>query len=106
MSNFPITRTSAAKTKPADDTLSFGRTLTDHMFLMDYTEGKGWHSPRIVPYGPISMDPATTVLHYGQAIFDGLKAFRGADGKIRLFRAQRHAERSQAGTAVDKIAVL
>ncbi len=93
MSNFPITRTSAAKTKPADDTLSFGRTLTDHMFLMDYTEGKGWHSPRIVPYGPISMDPATTVLHYGQAIFDGLKAFRGADGKIRLFRAQRHAER-------------
>ncbi len=95
MSNglFPITRTTTPKAKPADDALSFGKVLTDHMFLMDYTEGKGWHSPRIVPYGPISMDPATTVLHYGQAIFDGLKAFRGEDGKIRLFRAQRHAER-------------
>ena len=93
MGNFPITRTSAPKTKPADDSLSFGRVVTDHMFLMDYAEDQGWHSPRIVPYGPISMDPATTVLHYGQAIFDGLKAFRGDDGQIRLFRAQRHAER-------------
>lgn len=93
MGNFPITRNPSPKQKPADDALSFGKALTDHMFLMDYTEGQGWHSPRVVPYGPISMDPATTVLHYGQAIFDGLKAFRGADGKIRLFRAQRHAER-------------
>src|SRR5689334_23257504 len=91
--HFPITRTQQPKPKPADDALSFGKVLTDHMFLMDYAEGQGWHSPRIVPYGPITMDPATTVLHYGQAIFDGLKAFRGQDGKIRLFRAQRHAER-------------
>lgn len=91
--NFPITRTTTPKPRPADDALSFGKVLTDHMFLMDYTEGKGWHSPRIVPYGSLPMDPATSVLHYGQAIFDGLKAFRGADGKIRLFRAQRHAER-------------
>ncbi|RAI56259.1 branched-chain amino acid aminotransferase [Roseicella frigidaeris] len=93
MADFPITRTSQPKPKPADEGLAFGKLLTDHMFLMDYTEGKGWHAPRIVPYGPISMDPATTVLHYGQAIFDGLKAFRGADGRVRLFRAQRHAER-------------
>ena len=93
MGNFPITRTAEPKQKPADDQLSFGKSLTDHMFLMDYTEGQGWHSPRILPYGSISMDPATTVLHYGQAIFDGLKAFRGVDGQIRLFRAQRHAER-------------
>src|SRR4051794_11977377 len=93
MGNFPTTRTTAPKPKPADESLSFGKVLTDHMFLMDYTEGEGWHSPRIVPYGPISMDPATTVLHYGQAIFDGLKAFRGEDGQIRLFRADRHAER-------------
>ena len=93
MSPFPITRTTAPRQKPSDDALAFGKVLTDHMFLMDYAEGQGWHSPRIVPYGPISMDPATTVLHYGQAIFDGLKAFRGADGRIRLFRAQRHAER-------------
>jgi branched-chain amino acid aminotransferase len=91
--DFPITRTTAPKAKPADDALSFGKVLTDHMFLMDYTEGKGWHDPRIVPYGPIAMDPATAVLHYGQAIFDGLKAFRGTDGRIRLFRADRHAER-------------
>ena len=93
MDLFPITRTTAPKAKPADDTLSFGKVLTDHMFLMNYDEGQGWHTPRIVPYGPLSLDPATSVLHYGQAIFDGLKAFRGADGKIRLFRADRHAER-------------
>lgn len=93
MSNFPITRTSSPKAKPADETLSFGKVLTDHMFLMNYDEGQGWHSPRIEPYGPLSLDPATSVLHYGQAIFDGLKAFRGDDGQIRLFRADRHAER-------------
>jgi branched-chain amino acid aminotransferase len=86
-----LTRTPAAK--PADASLSFGKVLTDHMFMMNYTAGRGWHDPRIVPYGPITLDPATQVLHYGQAIFDGLKAFRGPDGQIRLFRAQRHAER-------------
>lgn len=93
MGQFPITRSTAPKQKPADDSLAFGKTLTDHMFLMNYEEGKGWFNPRIEPYGPLSLDPATSVLHYGQAIFDGLKAFRGDDGKIRLFRAQRHAER-------------
>jgi branched-chain amino acid aminotransferase len=93
MGDFPTTRTTTPKPKPADESLSFGKVLTDHMFLMDYDEGKGWHAPRIVPYGPLSLDPATTVLHYGQAIFDGLKAFRGDDGKIRLFRPDRHAAR-------------
>jgi len=93
MGQFPITRTTTPKAKPADDSLSFGRVTTDHMFLMNYEEGKGWFDPRIVPYGPISLDPATSVLHYGQAIFDGLKAFRGDDGQIRLFRADRHAQR-------------
>ncbi len=91
--NFPTTLTTTPKPRPADDALSFGKVLTDHMFVMEYAEGKGWHSPRIQPYQPFSMDPATTVLHYGQAIFDGLKAFRGDDGQIRLFRAGRHAER-------------
>ncbi len=57
MASFPITRTTTPKVKPADDELSFGKVLTDHMFLMDYQEGKGWHSPRIVPYGPLSLDP-------------------------------------------------
>jgi branched-chain amino acid aminotransferase len=55
--------------------------------------GKGWHDPRIVPYGPFTLDPATCVLHYGQGIFDGLKAFRGSDGHVRLFRLQDHARR-------------
>ncbi|WP_137125962.1 branched-chain amino acid aminotransferase [Roseomonas sp. HF4] len=93
MGQFPITRTTAPKQKPADDSLAFGKVMTDHMFLMNYEEGKGWFNPRIEPYGPLSLDPATSVLHYGQAIFDGLKAFRGEDGRIRLFRADRHAQR-------------
>lgn len=93
MGQFPITLTTSPKQKPADDTLSFGKVTTDHMFLMNYAEGKGWFNPRIEPYGPLSLDPATSVLHYGQAIFDGLKAFRGEDDQIRLFRADRHAER-------------
>lgn len=93
MGQFPVTRTTAPKAKPADDTLAFGKVLTDHMFLMNYEEGKGWFDPRIVPYGPLSLDPATSVLHYGQAIFDGLKAFRGKDGIIRTFRVGDHARR-------------
>jgi branched-chain amino acid aminotransferase len=88
-----FTPTRTPQRRPADATLSFGKVLTDHMFMMEYEEGRGWHDPRVVPYAPLSLDPATSVLHYGQAVFDGLKAFRGADGTIRLFRAQRHAER-------------
>ena len=59
MGDFPTTRTTTPKPKPADETLSFGKVLTDHMFLMNYVEAKGWHAPRIVPYGPLSLDPAT-----------------------------------------------
>jgi branched-chain amino acid aminotransferase len=88
-----VTRTRSPAQRPADSSLAFGKVFTDHMFMMDYVEGKGWHNPRVVPYGPLTLDPATSVLHYGQAIFDGLKAYRGEGGKIRLFRAQRHAER-------------
>ena len=88
-----LTRTHQPKARPDDSSLAFGKVFTDHMFLMDYEEGRGWHDPRVVPYGSLTMDPATSVLHYGQAVFDGLKAFRGADGAIRLFRAERHARR-------------
>jgi len=88
-----ITRTAQPKKPPADETLAFGKVFTDHMFLMDYNEGRGWHAPRIVPYGPFTLDPASCVLHYGQAIFDGLKAFRGPDGRVRLFRLPDHARR-------------
>lgn len=88
-----ITRTAHPKQPPSDDSLRFGNVFSDHMFVMDYHEGRGWHDPRIIPYQPFTMDPATCVLHYGQAVFDGLKAFRGADGVIRLFRAPDHARR-------------
>ena len=88
-----ITRTANPKQPPADDTLTFGNVFSDHMFLMNYDTGKGWHNPRIEPYGPFTLDPATCVLHYGQAIFDGMKAFRGADGRVRLFRLPDHARR-------------
>jgi branched-chain amino acid aminotransferase len=93
MHRFPVTRTTHPHTPPADATLQFGTVFTDHMFMMDYDEGEGWHDPRIVPYAPFSMDPACCVLHYAQAVFDGLKAFRGADRQIRIFRADRHAAR-------------
>jgi len=88
-----ITRAASRKRKPKDSELTFGTVFTDHMFLMDFHEEKGWYDPRVEPYGPFSLDPATAVLHYAQALFEGLKAFRGADGRIRLFRPQKHAER-------------
>ncbi|MBV9785026.1 MAG: branched-chain amino acid aminotransferase [Acidisphaera sp.] len=93
MAAIAVTRTAHPKPRPADDTLAFGNVFTDHMFLMDYHQDRGWHDPRIVPYGPFTLDPATCVLHYAQAVFDGLKAFRGQDGAVRLFRAPKHAER-------------
>ncbi len=74
----------------------FGRAFTDHMVEIDYTEGKGWHGARVVPYGPIALDPAAAVLHYAQEIFEGLKAYALADGGISLFRPEANAERFNA----------
>jgi branched-chain amino acid aminotransferase len=88
---FEITK--APKQKPDSNNLGFGKNFSDHMFLMDYTKGKGWHDPRIVPYAPLSIDPATMVLHYGQSIFEGLKAYKADDGRILLFRPQKNMER-------------
>src|SRR5262244_1459143 len=88
-----IVKASAHKPKPKDADLTFGTVFTDHMFVADFQEEKGWYDPRVEPYGPIPLDPAAAVLHYAQAIFDGLKAFRGVDGKVRLFRPQKHVER-------------
>lgn len=93
MTDIAITRTTSPKQTPPDESLSFGKVFTDHMFLMNYEEGKGWHNPRIEPYHSFTLDPATSVLHYGQGIFDGLKAFRGPDGQVRIFRANDHAKR-------------
>ncbi len=88
-----ITRATTKKPRPKDDELGFGTVFTDHMFVADFQEEKGWYDPRIEPYGPLPLDPAAAVLHYAQAIFDGLKAFRGQDGRVRLFRPQKHVER-------------
>src|SRR3989441_1216 len=88
-----ITRGATKKPKPRDRDLSFGTVFTDHLFVMDFQEEKGWYDPRIEPYGPLSLDPAAAVLHYAQAVFDGLKAFRSRDGRVRLFRPQKHLER-------------
>lgn len=69
-----------------ESTLVFGKQFTDRMLVMEYDTGKGWHSARIQPYGPFSLDPAAMVLHYSQEIFEGLKAFRHPDGQVALFR--------------------
>lgn len=74
----------------------FGRHFTDHMVTIRWTEGRGWHDGQLVPYGPLSLDPATTVLHYAQEIFEGLKAYRQADGSVALFRPEANARRFQS----------
>lgn len=79
--------------------LGFGNLFTDRMLLMDYDAGEGWHSPRIVPYGPLSLDPSCAVLHYAQEIFEGLKAFRRPDGNIALFRPRDNFERFNRSAA-------
>jgi len=91
--NISITKTTNPKQKPDQNNLGFGQYFTDHMFIMDYTEGKGWHDPRIVPYAPLQLDPSCMVLHYGQAIFEGLKAYKTKKGEILLFRPEKNMER-------------
>ena len=81
------------KEKPAFDQLQFGTIFTDHMFIMDYKEGQGWHDPRIVPYQPITLDPAAIIFHYGQTVFEGLKAYITKDKEILLFRPEQNMKR-------------
>lgn len=84
------------KAKPADESkLGFGQIFTDHMLLIEYTEGIGWHDARVEPYGPIPMDPACQVLHYGQEIFEGMKCYRRSDGGFNLFRPTDNFARMQ-----------
>lgn len=88
------------KERPTDESkLGFGDIYTDHMFLMDYKKGKGWFDPRIVPFGNLQINPAAMCLHYGQLIFEGLKAYRGQDGAIYLFRARDNFERMNRSAA-------
>lgn len=99
MLSLTITRTKQPKARVADPDLGFGRVFTDHMLAMDFTQGVGWHDARIEPYGPLTLDPATLVLHYGQAVFDGFKAFRPSTGAVVLFRPQDHLARLNASSA-------
>jgi len=85
--------TTTPKAKPDESKLGFGKYFTDHMFIMDYTDGIGWHDARIVPYAPLEMDPATMCFHYAQETFEGLKAYRREDGKIQLFRPIENMKR-------------
>ena len=93
MKEYPVQRAAVLKPKPDPDTLVFGKTFTDHMFIMDYTAGQGWHDGRIVPYGPLALEPSAMVLHYAQEVFEGLKAYRGPDGGVQLFRPMENVRR-------------
>ena len=84
--NITVTKNPHPGTLPPSDQLGFGTVFTDHMFVMDYTEQDGWHNARVVPYGPIALSPAASVLHYGTEVFEGLKAYRRPDGQVQLFR--------------------
>ncbi|MCK5164743.1 MAG: aminotransferase class IV, partial [Desulfobacula sp.] len=88
-----VTLAQTNRTRPKDSDLGFGQVFTDHMFVMDYSEDKGWHDPQIMPYADFSVSPAAMVFHYGQAIFEGLKAYKTPDKKICLFRARDNFER-------------
>lgn len=95
MLNIRIEQTKNKKPLPApDDPLKFGTIFTDHMFIMNYESGKGWHDERIVPYQPISLEPSAMVFHYGQEMFEGLKAYMAEDGRILLFRPDMNAKRT------------
>ena len=91
--NISITQTTHPAVKPDSSCLEFGKYFTDHMFIMDYDRSSGWHDARIVPFGKIELHPACTALHYGSEIFEGLKAYRKADGSVQLFRPIENVRR-------------
>ncbi|SHO50817.1 branched-chain amino acid aminotransferase [Anaerocolumna xylanovorans] len=95
MLNIRYEKTATPKELPAkNDPLKFGTIFTDHMFVMDYETVKGWHDARIIPYQPISLDPSAMVFHYGQEMFEGLKAYKTEDGRVLLFRPNKNIERA------------
>ncbi|NLG92110.1 MAG: branched-chain amino acid aminotransferase [Clostridiales bacterium] len=94
MQEIRVELTDHPKPKPtAADKLEFGTIFTDHMFVMNYDEGEGWHDARIVPFGPIELSPAAMCLHYGQSVFEGMKAYRAVDGRVLLFRPDKNMAR-------------
>ena len=95
MQEIKITLTKQPKAKPADQSrLGFGKIFTDHMYIMDYSPELGWHDPRIEPYHAIELEPSAMVFHYGQEMFEGLKAYRSEDGRTLLFRPTKNIERA------------
>lgn len=95
MQTISIEKTTNPKPLPEkDNPLVFGTIFTDHMYVMDYETGKGWHNPRIIPYQPISLEPSAMVFHYGQEMFEGLKAYKTKDGRTLLFRPDKNIERA------------
>jgi branched-chain amino acid aminotransferase len=91
--NIKIVKNTNPKAKPDQNNLGFGNYFTDHMFIMDYTKGFGWHDPRIVPYGPLELEPSAMVFHYAQETFEGLKAYRTEEGNVQLFRVRDNLKR-------------
>ena len=101
MTTFEIRKqlTLVRKEKPNPDSLEFGRVFTDHMFVLDYTEGQGWHDPRIIPYQPITLEPSSMVFHYGQTVFEGLKAYKTPAKDVLLFRPEKNISRLNKSSA-------
>jgi len=97
--DFSVTRATTPRTPAEREAIlsdpGFGKQFTDHMVAIDWTLEGGWQDARVIPYGPLQLDPASSVLHYGQEIFEGLKAYRHADGSIWTFRPEKNAERLQ-----------
>ena len=94
MEGLTVIKTEHPKEKPAKGAkLGFGVVFTDHMLIMQYDKGQGWHDAKIVPYGPITISPASTVLHYAQETFEGMKAYRAEDGRVLLFRPEENFKR-------------
>lgn len=84
---------STKKAKPNTNELVFGKVFTDHMFMMDYSEEQGWHDAQIMPYQPLTIDPSAMIFHYGQSVFEGMKAYLAVDGSVQLFRPEKNLQR-------------
>jgi branched-chain amino acid aminotransferase len=93
---FPITRAGSRKPKPDPNDIAFGTVFTDYMFEMDYNPENGWHNGKLVPYGPLRLEPSTACFHYAQGMFEGLKAYRSVNDRILLFRPEENVRRTNA----------
>lgn len=93
ITDIPVRKTTSSRIHEVDfNNLDFGSLISDHMLVCDFRDGH-WHTPRIVPYAPLNLEPATLALHYGQSVFEGMKAFRLPGGKVNVFRMHKHYRR-------------